>query len=177
MARMTRLATWTGWSRARKRRAVHPSITRLARASSRSSIPSLQDLRPDEDDHRRHVDPGQEAGGERERTVGLEDTERAREESERDLGDLPEHGRYQRRAAGRAPLDTLPRRQPEHQVEEPEANGESDGRREELEQRAQAPHPAGAEGLRGRLDAKAHGERSDGQHDHETDERQAVQAV
>src|SRR5207248_10322388 len=177
MARMTRLATWTGWSRARKRRAVHPSITRLARASSRSSIPSLQDLRPDEDDHRRHVDPGQEPGGERERTVGLEDTERAREEAERDLGDLPEHGRYQRRAAGRAPLDASAGCQPEHEVEEPEAHGEPDGRRHELEQQAETPHPAGGESLRGGLDAEAHRERSDSQNDHETDEGQGVQAV
>src|SRR5438105_1369950 len=174
---MTRFAIWTGWSRARKRRAVHPSITRLARASSRSSIPSLQDLRPDEDDHRRHVDPGQEAGGESERTVGLEDTERAREEAERDLGDLPEHGRYQGRAAGRAPVDPAPGRQPEHQVEEPESAGEPDGRRHELEQQAQAPHAAGGEGLRGGLHAEAHRERSNGEDDHETDERQAVQPV
>src|SRR5438034_465366 len=155
MARMTRFAICTGWSRARKRRAVHPSITRLARASSRSSIPSLQDLRPDQDDHRRHVDPGQQSGSEGERTVRLEDAERAREEAERDLGDLPEHGRYQRRAAGRAPRDGAPRRQPEHQIKEPEPDREPDGRRQELEQPPQAADPTGGHGLRRGLDAEA----------------------
>src|SRR6266542_6708040 len=147
MARMTRFAICTGCSRARNSRAVQPSITRLAIASSRSSIARLQDLRPDEDDGRRHVDPGQQSGGERKRAVRLEDTECAGEEPEPDLGDLPEHGRYQRRPPRGGRPHSSPRGEPEHEVEEPEAECQADERRDELDQESHATETRGREGL------------------------------
>src|SRR5258707_8494166 len=92
MARITRFAICTGWRRARNNRALQPSMTRLAIDSSRSSIVRLHDLRSDQDDGRRHVDPGQESGRERERAVGLEDAEGSSKEAEGDLRHLPQHG-------------------------------------------------------------------------------------
>src|SRR6266851_5883622 len=103
-------------------------MTRLAIASIRSSTPRLHDLRSDEDDRRRDVDPGQEPRGESERAVRLEDLEGSREEAEGDLGDLPEHGRYQRGPPGRVPRHRAARGEPEHEVEEPEADGHADQR-------------------------------------------------
>src|SRR4029077_3931605 len=56
-------------------------------------------LRTYEDDDRCEVDPGEQACRERDRAVRAEDPDGAGEKAERDLRDLPQHGRYQRRAA------------------------------------------------------------------------------
>src|SRR5258708_26544321 len=101
-------------------------MTRLAIASRRSSIPVLHDLRTDEDDRRGDVDPRQQSRDERERAVCLEDLEGPGEEAEGDLGDLPEHGRYQGGPPGRRPSDRAARGEPEHEVEEPVADGNAD---------------------------------------------------
>src|SRR5919201_1487091 len=95
MARITRLAIWTGWSFAPNSRALQPSMNRLANASSRST--RLHDLRAKQDDERRDVDPGEKPGRERERAVRREQGQRPREVAERQFGALPQHGRYHRR--------------------------------------------------------------------------------
>src|SRR6266542_1921402 len=101
---MRRLAIWTGWSFAPKRRALHPSINRLTKDSSRSMLSPLQlyHFRTDEDDQRRYVDPGEHDRGKGDRSVHREHTEAARDEAERDLRKLPQHGGYQRRHPRRA---------------------------------------------------------------------------
>src|SRR5438132_8088779 len=113
---MSRLATCTGWSFARKRRAVQPSIIRLASASSRST--RFHDLRADEDDDRRQVDPREQAGGEREGTVYGEEPERPGEIGECQLGDLPQHGRYQRGLRGHPDRRPAPRQDAVDEEEE-----------------------------------------------------------
>src|SRR5436190_9346738 len=134
IARMRRFAIWTGCSFAPKRRALHPSISRLANASSRST--SLYDLRADQDDDRREIDPCEEPGREGKGTVGREDREGAREEAERKLGDLPQHGRYQGRLGGHPARDTPARDRAIDKVEEDVADDEAEERREHLHGRA-----------------------------------------
>src|SRR5688572_5127298 len=92
----------------------------------------LDELRADEDDRRGHVDPGQQASRERERTVRREGAERAREHGEGELRDLPQHGRYQRSFERDARGQALARHEPEHEEEEGDARNEADQwRREE----------------------------------------------
>src|SRR5207249_2400266 len=93
MARIRRFPICTGCSFAPKRRALQPSMKRLANASSRST--RLYDLRADQDDDRCEVDPGKKARGEGEWAIRREQAERAGEVAERQLGDLPQQGRYQ----------------------------------------------------------------------------------
>src|SRR5687767_4513359 len=140
IVRMRRLAIWTGWSFAPKRRALHPSINRLTKDSRRSMRGPLHlyHFRTNEDDRGGHVDPGKHGRPERDRPVDAEDTETARNDPERDLRDLPQHGGYQRREAQRAAPDAgardeavhgeegaVPDREPEDRCER--ARGERDG--------------------------------------------------
>src|SRR5579859_7502624 len=105
---MRRLASWTGWRRVWKMRAVQPSRIWLATRSTLSTPcrPSdLHDLRTYQDDDRRQIDPREETGGEREGPVRRERPDRAGESPERQLRRLPEHGRYQGGPAGRGSDD------------------------------------------------------------------------
>src|SRR5256886_6144302 len=104
-------------------------MNRLANASSRST--RLHDLRAKQDDDRCDVDPGKKSSRERERPVRREQGERSREVAERQLGDLPEHGRYERgprRYRARGPSS---RDRPVHNEEEDEADDKAGERREQ----------------------------------------------
>src|SRR3990170_3543333 len=129
---MRRLAIWTGWSFAPNSRALHPSIIRLTNASRRSmrSPLHLYHFRTDEDDRGRHIDPGQHGRPEGDRSVHTEDTEAARNDPERDLRDLPQHGGYQRREAERAAPDASARDEAVHGEEGAVADREPQDRRE-----------------------------------------------
>src|SRR2546428_2822545 len=133
-------------------------MTRLANASSRST--RLHDLRADEDDDRCEVDPGKKACGEGERTVRREQAESPSEVAERQLGDLPQQGRYQRGARGNATGHAAPGQRPVHQVEEDIAEEESGKRRQERQREGHdASEPSLHERARKRRDAIRQAER------------------
>src|SRR5687767_3074376 len=157
IVRMRRLAIWTGWSFAPKRRALHPSINRLTNASTRSmrSPLHLYHFRTDEDDGGRYVDPREHGRPEGDRPVHTEDTEAARNDPERDLRDLPQHGGYQRREAERAAPDAGARDEAVHREEGAVAHHEAEDRRERT---------------RGERD----GERDDGQDDENPGESEGI---
>src|SRR5438309_3155720 len=104
-------------------------MNRLANASSRST--SLYDLRTKQDDDCCDVDPGEEPCRERERPVGREQGERSREVAERQLGDLPQHGRYQRALDRGSPRRPVSRDDPVDDVEKNEADREAGEWREQ----------------------------------------------
>src|SRR5688500_18978140 len=146
IVRMRRLAIWTGWSFAPKRRALLPSINRLTKDSRRSMRGPLHlyHFRTNEDDRGGHVDPGKHGRPERDRPVAAEATETARSDAERDLRYHPQYGGYQRREAERAAPDAGARYEAvddeEGAIADPEAEercertrGERDGERDDGE--------------------------------------------
>src|SRR5437899_1350580 len=104
-------------------------MNRLANASSRST--RLYDLRAEQDDDRCDVDPGKKPCRERERPVRREQGERSREVAERQLGDLPQHGRYQCALRRRSPRRPVARDDAVHDEEKDEAGEKARERREE----------------------------------------------
>src|SRR5438067_5627439 len=103
-------------------------MNRLASASSRST--RLYDLRTEQDDDRCDVDPGKKPRRERERPVRREQGERSSEVAERKLGDLPQHGRYQRALDRGSPGRPVAGDDAVDDVEENEADREAGERRE-----------------------------------------------
>ena len=106
-------------------------MNRLANASSRST--RLYDLRTKQDDDRCDIDPRKEPRRERERPVRREQGERSGEVAERQLGDLPQHGRYQCALRGGPPRWPVTGNDAIHDIEKDEADREAREGREDLE--------------------------------------------
>src|SRR5438477_1596366 len=143
-------------------------MNRLANASSRST--RLYDLRAEQDDDRCDVDPGKKPCRERERPVRREQSERSREVAERQIGDLPQHGRYQRTLRRRAPRRPVARDGAVHDEEKDEAGEKARKRRKEPHADPHQPAETGADedvGDRGRAERepernkREHGESDD----------------
>src|ERR1700682_665294 len=122
----------------------------------------LYHFRTDEDDDGGEVDPGEQSRREGDRSVRGEDTETAREEPERQLCDLPQHGRYQRRKPRGLRLHPRARNEAVDGIEEDEARGEPQEWRHDRQEDPHRPaEPGGDERALGSEHAVGDRERRD----------------